>query len=85
MTVACADHPRQENSDRSTWPDKRGLRLTSIHSYRDAVRPTLFVSADARPLISQWQFEDLTLEQLLGVLQHLETTRRNDVVMCNHG
>jgi site-specific recombinase XerD len=63
---------------------QKGLRPTSIHSYRDAVRLFLsFVSADARRPISQVQIEDLTFERVLGFLQHLETTRHNHVATRN--
>jgi integrase/recombinase XerD len=63
---------------------QKGLRPTSICSYRDAVRLfLLFVSADARRPISQLQIEDLTFERVLGFLQHLETTRHNHVATRN--
>lgn len=63
---------------------QKGLRPTSIRSYRDAVRLFLaFVSADARRPISQLQIEDLTFERVLGFLQHLETTRHNHVATRN--
>lgn len=63
---------------------QKGLRPTSIRSYRDAVRLfLLFVSADARRPVSQLQIEDLTFERVLGFLQHLETTRHNRVATRN--
>ena len=63
---------------------QKGLRPTSIRSYRDAVRLFLaFVSADARRPISQLQIEHLTFERVLGFLQHLETTRHNHVATRN--
>jgi integrase/recombinase XerD len=63
---------------------QKGLRPTSIRSYRDAVRLFLsFVSVDARRPISQLQIEDLTFERVLGFLQHLETTRHNHVATRN--
>ena len=63
---------------------QKGLRPTSIRSYRDAVRLFLaFVSADARRPISQLQIEDLTFERVLGFLRHLETTRHNHVATRN--
>jgi integrase/recombinase XerD len=63
---------------------QKGLRPTSIRSYRDAVRLFLaFVSADGRRPISQLQIEDLTFERVLGFLQHLETTRHNHVATRN--
>ena len=63
---------------------QKGLRPTSIRSYRDAVRLfLLFVSADARRPVSQLQIEDLTFERVLGFLQHLETTRHNCVATRN--
>ncbi len=63
---------------------QKGLRPTSIRSYRDAVRLfLLFVSADARRPVSQLQIEDLTFERVLGFLQHLEATRHNRVATRN--
>jgi integrase/recombinase XerD len=63
---------------------QKGLRPTSIRSYRDAVRLFLaFVSAAARRPVSQLQIEDLTFERVLGFLQHLETTRHNHVATRN--
>ena len=63
---------------------QKGLRPTSIRSYRDVMRLFLsFVSADARRPISQLRTEDLTFERVLGFLQHLETTRHNHVATRN--
>jgi site-specific recombinase XerD len=63
---------------------QKGLRPTSIRSYRDTVRLLLsFVSADAQRPISQLRMEHLTFERVLGFLQHLETTRHNHVATRN--
>jgi len=65
--------------------DQKGLRPTSIRSYRDALRLfLLFVTADARRPISELRIEDLTFERVLGFLQHLEGTRHNQIVTRNH-
>ena len=64
---------------------QKGLRPSTIHSYRDAVRLfLLFVATDARRRISQLRLEDLTFERVLGFLEHLEATRRNHVPTRNH-
>jgi len=65
--------------------DQKGLRPTSIRSYRDALRLfLLFVTAEARRPISELRIEDLTFERVLGFLQHLEGTRHNHIVTRNH-
>ena len=64
--------------------DQKGLRPTSIRSYRDALRLfLLFVGAETKRPISQLRLEDLTFERVLGFLQHLETARHNHVPTRN--
>ena len=61
-------------------PVQRGLRPTSIRSYRDAVRLFLaFVSADMRRPITRLRMEDLTMVRTLAFLKHLEQERGNHV------
>ena len=63
---------------------QKGLRPSSIRSYRDALRLFLsFVSADTRKPISQLQVDSLTFERVLGFLQYLEATRHNHVPTRN--
>lgn len=65
--------------------NQKGLRPTSIRSYRDALRLfLLFVAAEARRPISELRLEDLAFERVLEFLQHLEGTRRNHIVTRNH-
>ena len=61
-------------------PVQKGLRLTSIQSYRDAVRLFLnFVSADLRRPITRLRMEDLTMDRTLAFLKHLEQVRGNHI------
>ena len=61
-------------------PVQKGLRLTSIQSYRDAVRLFLnFVSADMRRPITRLRMEDLTMDRTLAFLKHLEQERGNHI------
>jgi integrase/recombinase XerD len=63
---------------------QKGLRPTSIRSYRDALRLfLLYVAAEMRRPISRLRVEDLAFEHVLGFLQHLETTRHNHVPTRN--
>jgi integrase/recombinase XerD len=56
----------------------RGLRPSSVRSYRDGIKLFLcFIAADAHRRITQLTFDDLTFERVLGFLRHLEEVRRN--------
>jgi site-specific recombinase XerD len=64
---------------------QRGLRVTSIRSYRDAI--TLFLRLVAKlkgTKISRLQLEDLTCERVLAFLSYLESERGNHVRTRNH-
>lgn len=63
---------------------QKGLRPTTIRSYRDAMRLFLvFVASDVRCAVGQLQLEDLTFERVLDFLRHLEETRHNHVPTRN--
>lgn len=63
---------------------QKGLRPTTIRSYRDAMRLFLvYVASDARCAVGQLQLEDLTFERVLGFLRHLEETRHNHIPTRN--
>ena len=63
---------------------QKGLRQSSIRSYRDTLRLFLpFVANDARRPISRLQLEDLTLERVLAFLRHMEHDRHNSVPTRN--
>lgn len=56
----------------------KGLRPSSIHSYRDGIKLFLrFVAADAHRRITQLTFDDLTFERVLGFLRYLDEVRHN--------
>ena len=58
----------------------KGLRGSSIKSYRDALRLfLLYVSEDARKRISGIKLEDLTFERVKDFLLHLEGERYNHI------
>ena len=57
---------------------QKGLRLTSIRSYRDTLRLFLaFVARDARRALTRLTLSDLTFDRVLGFLTHLEQDRHN--------
>jgi integrase/recombinase XerD len=59
---------------------QKGLRPTSLRSYRDAVRLFLgFTSKDAKCRISRLSVRDLTFERTLAFLRHLEANRHNHI------
>ncbi len=61
-------------------PQQKGLRSSTIRSYRDTVRLFLSsVAADARRGVSDLRVEDLSFERVLGFLRELEQTRHNGV------
>lgn len=56
----------------------KGLRPSSVKSYRDGIRLFLrFVADDARRRITQLTLADLTFERVLGFVRHLEEVRHN--------
>jgi len=61
-------------------PLQKGLRLASIRSYRDTIRLFLhFVSEQQRRPIARLSIQDLSFEQVLAFLNHLEQQRGNAV------
>ena len=58
----------------------KGLRPTSVRSYRDTIRLLLsFVARDNKTRITKLTVEDLTFERVVGFLRYLEDERRNHV------
>jgi site-specific recombinase XerD len=56
----------------------KGLRPSSVKSYRDGIRLFLrFIAADAHRRITQLTLADLTFERVLGFVRHLEEVRHN--------
>lgn len=56
----------------------KGLRSSSVRSYRDGIKLFLrFLADDTHRRITQLTFDDLTFERALAFLHHLETVRRN--------
>lgn len=63
---------------------QKGLRQSSIRSYRDTIRLFLpFVASDARHSISRLRLEDLNLERVLAFLRHMEQDRHNSIATRN--
>lgn len=63
---------------------QKGLRQSSIRSYRDTLRLFLpFVANDTRRPISRLQLEDLSLERVLAFLRHMEQDRHNSIPTRN--
>ena len=63
---------------------QKGLRQSSIRSYRDTLRLFLpFVANDARRPISRLQLGDLSLDRVLAFLRHMEQDRHNSVPTRN--
>jgi integrase/recombinase XerD len=63
---------------------QKGLRQSSVRSYRDTLRLFLpFVAKDARRPISRLQLTDISLERVLGFLRHMERDRHNGVSTRN--
>lgn len=61
-------------------PVQKGLRPSSIRSYRDALRLFLsFLSVERRRPITRLGVEDLTMEGTLAFLKHLEQERGNHI------
>jgi integrase/recombinase XerD len=58
----------------------RGLRPASVRSYRDTIRLLLlFTAARKHCKITRLSLEDLTFEQVLAFLRHLEDDRGNHI------
>ena len=58
----------------------KGLRPASVRSYRDTIRLLLLFTAAARRCkITRLTLEDLTFEQVLAFLRHLEDERGNHI------
>jgi integrase/recombinase XerD len=65
-------------------PQQKGLRPSSIRSYRDTMRLFMtFASVQTKRGVSELRFEDLGLERVLGFLRQLEQTRGNGVSTRN--
>jgi len=63
---------------------QKGVRLTTVRSYRDALRLLLtFVANDMRRPITRLTLGDLTFERVLQFLKHLEVARGNSVATRN--
>ncbi|NIP88449.1 MAG: site-specific integrase, partial [Gammaproteobacteria bacterium] len=61
-------------------PVQKGLRLGSIRSYRDTIRLFLrFVAEQRHCPMARLSLDDLTFEQVLAFLKHLEQERGNAV------
>jgi integrase/recombinase XerD len=64
---------------------QKGLRLSSIRAYRDAIRLfLLFVAADRRCALTRVKIDDLTCDRALRFLRSLEAERHNQVRTRNH-
>jgi site-specific recombinase XerD len=65
-------------------PQQKGLRASTVRSYRDTLRLLLIaVAADTKRGVSDLHLEDLTFERVLDFLRGLELTRRNTVSTRN--
>lgn len=57
---------------------QRGLRRSTVASYRDTLRLFLvFVATDKRAKIARLALEDFTFDRVLAFLRHLEESRHN--------
>ena len=58
----------------------KGLRPSSVRSYRDTIRMLLvFVAADKGCRITRLALDDLSFERVIEVLRHLEADRHNHI------
>jgi site-specific recombinase XerD len=65
-------------------PQQKGLRPSSIQSYRDTLRMFLvFAAGQCRRGVTQLTFDDLGFERVLAFLRDLELTRRNAIATRN--
>lgn len=63
---------------------QKGVQPTTVRSYRDAIRLFLqFIAAEKRCKLTRLGWSDLTCDQVLRFLNHLETTRHNAVASRN--
>lgn len=63
---------------------QKGLRPTTVRSYRDAIKLFLqFVAAERRCKLTRLGLSDLTCDQVLQFLNHLEEKRGNTVASRN--
>lgn len=63
----------------------KGLRPSSVRSYRDALRLFLnFLAALSNRKLSRLTIGDLTFEAVLSFLKHLEVDRKNHIRTRNH-
>lgn len=63
---------------------QRGLRHSSVRSYRDTLRLFLpYVAKQARRPISRLRLEDLNLDRVLAFLRHIEQDRGNSIATRN--
>ena len=59
---------------------QKGLRISSIRSYRDSLRLFLgFIARSKKKPIVKLSWDDLTVEQVLAFLGHLEKERSNHI------
>src|ERR1700758_4937124 len=64
---------------------QKGLRGTSVRSYRDVMRLFLcFVAQEARRKITRLTLQELTCERVQQFLRHLEQDRHNHISTRNH-
>jgi integrase/recombinase XerD len=64
---------------------QKGLRPSSLRSYRDAMRLFLaFVAKEAHRKITRLSLSDLNLERVLSFLRYLEEERKNHISTRNH-
>jgi len=64
--------------------EQKGLRQSSVRSYRDTLRLFLqFVAADVHRDVSRLKPEDLCFKRVLAFLRHLEQQRHNRVATRN--
>ena len=65
-------------------PEQKGLRPSSIHSYRDTMRLFLnFAAGQCRRGVSELRFEELGFERVLAFLRDMEQTRHNAIATRN--
>jgi len=76
--------PSSTASFSTTSPRQKGLRASSIRSYRDTLRLFLIsVAESTKQRISELRLEHLTFERVLGFLHDLEQVRHNGVSTRN--
>jgi site-specific recombinase XerD len=65
-------------------PHQKGLRASTIRSYRDTLRMFLIsIATDTKHGVSDLQLDQLTFEQVLAFLRNLEQVRHNGVSTRN--